>query len=214
MSLKLHKTKDPLKSCDTCESQEGHHYCLLHTKTLKNMNIIYCNDWKEKEDIMIRSHKINTKTNYIGKWIRLDTIEIIDKTGKPKEWEVCRRVKNAKAVIIIAYLYTSERLILIREFRPAVNKFVIAFPAGLFDNLEDPIDAAIRELKEETGYVGHIAESVSKNLLNTTSSPGIINEHNYFVKLIVDDNAIENKDPKQSLEDDEDIEVFLIPFKK
>ena len=49
LKMRLHKVKDPLKSCDTCESQEeGGHYCLLHTKTLKNMNIIYCDDWEEK----------------------------------------------------------------------------------------------------------------------------------------------------------------------
>lgn len=34
-----------IKSCDTCDYQEGHHYCLLHTRQVKNMDIVRCRDW-------------------------------------------------------------------------------------------------------------------------------------------------------------------------
>ena len=36
-----------VKSCDTCDSQEDNHYCLLHTTQVKNMNIHVCDDWRE-----------------------------------------------------------------------------------------------------------------------------------------------------------------------
>ena len=36
-----------VKSCDTCDSQEDSHYCLLHTTQVKNMNIHVCDDWRE-----------------------------------------------------------------------------------------------------------------------------------------------------------------------
>ena len=35
-------------SCDTCDSQEDSHYCLLHTKQIKNMNLYCCDDWTTK----------------------------------------------------------------------------------------------------------------------------------------------------------------------
>lgn len=35
------------KTCDNCDSQEGHHYCLLHGKIMKNMDINCCPDWTE-----------------------------------------------------------------------------------------------------------------------------------------------------------------------
>lgn len=47
--LILRKSKNN-KSCDNCQAQEeGGHYCLLHTKILKNMNIIYCEDYRERK---------------------------------------------------------------------------------------------------------------------------------------------------------------------
>lgn len=36
------------KSCDECRYQEGRHYCLLHTVTLKNMDTIRCHDFVYK----------------------------------------------------------------------------------------------------------------------------------------------------------------------
>jgi hypothetical protein len=33
------------KGCDVCRYQEGRHYCLLHSVTLKNMDTIRCHDF-------------------------------------------------------------------------------------------------------------------------------------------------------------------------
>ena len=38
--------------CDHCDSQEGNHYCLLHGKQMKNMDISTCPDWEEKDEQM------------------------------------------------------------------------------------------------------------------------------------------------------------------
>lgn len=35
------------ESCDYCESQEGGHYCLLHSLPMKNMDLQRCDDWTE-----------------------------------------------------------------------------------------------------------------------------------------------------------------------
>jgi len=40
------------RSCDTCASQEGHHYCLLHTVQIKNMDTVRCSDWTERANEM------------------------------------------------------------------------------------------------------------------------------------------------------------------
>jgi len=37
------------ESCDTCDSQEGSHYCLLHSIQIKNMDLMRCKDHKSKE---------------------------------------------------------------------------------------------------------------------------------------------------------------------
>ena len=35
-------------SCDECNSQEGSHYCLLHSEFVDNMDVMRCDDWEAK----------------------------------------------------------------------------------------------------------------------------------------------------------------------
>ena len=49
--------------------------------------------------------------------------------------------------------YTSDdRVVLVRQFRPAVEEMSLEFPSGLVDGGETPEDTARRELEEEAGY--------------------------------------------------------------
>ena len=59
------------------------------------------------------------------------------------------------AVLIGCYLLEDGKLslLLTKQFRPAVNREVISFPAGLMDKEDKSVEeTAIREAKEETGY--------------------------------------------------------------
>ena len=44
-SVVLHNAKWQ-ESCDQCQNQEGRHYCLLHSITVKNMDTLRCDDHK------------------------------------------------------------------------------------------------------------------------------------------------------------------------
>ena len=55
------------------------------------------------------------------------------------------------AVIIIVTDEEKEHLLLIREFRLELDREIYGLPAGLIDPGESAAEAAIRELKEETG---------------------------------------------------------------
>jgi ADP-ribose pyrophosphatase len=50
-------------------------------------------------------------------------------------------------------------IVLQKQYRPPLDKVVIEIPAGLIDAGETAQQAAIRELKEETGYVGVVSET-------------------------------------------------------
>ena len=50
----------------------------------------------------------------------------------------------------------SPRILLQKQWRPPVDATVIEVPAGLIDPQESAEVCAVRELKEETGYVGEV----------------------------------------------------------
>lgn len=56
-------------------------------------------------------------------------------------------------VNIIAYNEKNE-ILLIRQFRFGTDEIALEIPGGVIDQGEEPLKAAMRELKEETGYEG------------------------------------------------------------
>jgi 8-oxo-dGTP pyrophosphatase MutT (NUDIX family) len=53
---------------------------------------------------------------------------------------------------------TGPEILLQKQFRAPLNKITIELPAGLVDEGETVEQAAVRELKEETGFVGTVSE--------------------------------------------------------
>ncbi|KAG5293342.1 ADP-ribose pyrophosphatase [Histoplasma capsulatum G186AR] len=85
---------------------------------------------------------------------------------------------------------------------------VIEVPAGLIDEGETPEECAVRELKEETGYVG-VAEERSPIMYN---DPGFCNTNLNMIHVRVDMTLPENQNPQPQLEENEFIECFSIPL--
>lgn len=52
-----------------------------------------------------------------------------------------------------------------KQYRPPIDMVAVEIPAGLVDAGESPEVCAVRELKEETGYVG-VAEQTSTVMYN------------------------------------------------
>ncbi|MBR6381868.1 MAG: NUDIX hydrolase [Lachnospiraceae bacterium] len=106
--------------------------------------------------------------------------------GREKIYEMVSRNPDLKtgeeltgdkpdAVVIIATDGSGEHLLLNREFRPAVNDFVYQFPAGLIEPGERPEEAAVRELREETGLELY---EIRDRMGISYSMPGLGNEKN------------------------------------
>jgi ADP-ribose pyrophosphatase len=91
-------------------------------------------------------HNLEHQTVYEGQHIRVKTC------GR---WEYVERTKASAGVAIVA-LTPENKLILVEQYRVPMQKAVIELPAGLAGDQEDEheafLEAAKRELLEETGY--------------------------------------------------------------
>ena len=141
-----------------------------------------------------------------GKWLVLHRLQVVNKFGHRKDWECVSRVNTTGAVMMIATLRPSGRLVLVRQFRPPVGKLTLEFPAGLIDAGEDPVDTAVRELYEETGYRG----TVDMVYPASCTSPGMSGEGIVIVTMSVDETVHPERPGTPEMEDDEDIETLLV----
>ncbi len=147
--------------------------------------------------------KISEQVLFEGDWLSVHQMTYANKAGLKMHWETVRRKRSRIGVVVVAQMMPSKKFVVIKQYRPAINGYILSFPAGLGDG--DPNHALV-ELKEETGYVGTIV-SVSP-VLKTGAS--LIDDNAYIVYAHVDENAKENQRPVQELEDAEDISVHLV----
>lgn len=94
---------------------------------------------------------IEKQTAWEGKFIRTVLLTYRDHAGLLRNWEAVERV-NCHGITIVVPITKQGEFILIRQFRPVLDNFVIEFPAGLNNAGENAINTAGRELIEETGY--------------------------------------------------------------
>ncbi|KIP03667.1 hypothetical protein PHLGIDRAFT_129992 [Phlebiopsis gigantea 11061_1 CR5-6] len=125
-----------------------------------------------------------------AKWVTLKKIHWSDPTGKQRVWESAERTTRGSsgidAVAVLAILRSESgrfptSTVIIEQYRPPVDAFVVELPAGLIDEGETAEQAAIRELEEETGYKAHKVIESSPLLV---ADPGMTNAN---MKLVMVD---------------------------
>jgi ADP-ribose pyrophosphatase len=104
-------------------------------------------------------------------------------------------------------------LLLQKQFRPPLNKVTIEVPSGLVDEDEDISTAALRELKEETGYVATVpGDTKAAEGFIMWNDPGFCATNTRMLFVDVDMSDERNQNPKPELEDNEYIETFTLPL--
>lgn len=117
---------------------------------------------------MARERRVSRATVYQGRVVDL----YVDQVQLPDRSRHVREVVGHKAAVAIVPLLPDGRVILIRQYRYAVGRELWELPAGLIDPGETPRQAAVRELREETGY----RSRVWRPLTAVYSSPGFCRE--------------------------------------
>uniref|UniRef100_A0A8C9CMR0 ADP-sugar pyrophosphatase n=1 Tax=Phocoena sinus TaxID=42100 RepID=A0A8C9CMR0_PHOSS len=163
-------------------------------------------DYKVKMEQQEPADSQNTKQSIIseeliseGKWVKLERTTYRDPTGKTRTWETVKRTtrkgQSADGVAVIPVLQRTlhyECIILVKQFRPPMGGYCLEFPAGLIDDDESPEAAALRELEEETGYKGDVAECSPAVCMD----PGLSNCTTHIVTVTINGDDAENVRPK------------------
>ncbi|MGE5377194.1 MAG: NUDIX hydrolase [Bacteroidota bacterium] len=137
------------------------------------------------------------ETNYLQPSIRVDRCELPN--GQALD---CQLLEYNDEVLIFAVTREQE-VVLIRQYRHGAQKAILELPGGSVDEGESPLEAAKRELMEETGY----AADTLLELSCSSPNPAIYRNHIYsFLALDVE------RTGQQSLHDREAVEVLLMPL--
>lgn len=144
------------------------------------------------------AQSLGQRLQYRGRKFSFDVTRLRLPNGAEGEWECIRHPGGALAVP-----FTNEgELVLVRQYRFAMQGRLLEFPAGTVEVGEDPAETIRREIEEETGY----SAATWRNLGDFPIAPGYSDELIYAY-LATDLTRLEMP-PNQ--DDDEDIEVVLM----
>lgn len=152
------------------------------------------------------------ETFFEGKWLSLRAMHSTNGEHSVR-WEFSSHVGSGpspKSVIVLAIAYPTDEVILIANFRYAVNQFVIELPSGYIDADEDLIEAALREVKEETGYTASPQDVIGSSPM-LYAAPWVTSGLTTLITMRIDLSLPENQVPKQKLEEVENIKVLMLP---
>jgi ADP-ribose pyrophosphatase len=147
------------------------------------------------------AERLSSENVFKGKVFSVDRDRVKMPNGRTVTVEV---VRHSKSVVLVP-VPEPGHVILIRQYRYAVNKFLWELPAGSVDEGESPEAAAKRECHEEIGLV----PSTIVRLSAMYPTPGYCDEEMVFFRV----SGLEKTDEKAAVDEDEDIEAKVFELR-
>ncbi|MFJ7973967.1 NUDIX hydrolase [Psychrobacillus sp. NPDC096389] len=145
---------------------------------------------------------IQTEMKFQGKIITLQVDDVQLPNGKAGKREI---VKHPGAVAVIA-ITEDKKIILVEQYRKALERSIIEIPAGKIEPNEDPELTALRELEEETGYTTKKLQYIQ----SFATSPGFADE---IIHLYLAENIVKVEE-KAELDEDEFVELMHVSLEE
>lgn len=147
----------------------------------------------------LRETFVSREIPFEGKLLKLRK----DKILLPNKKEACREWIEHPGACAIVYIDEDDNILLEKQFRYPFGKTFIEIPAGKLDSkLEDPINCAIRELQEETGFISKDMQYLGQTALSIAYTNEVI--YIYYTKKC--------EVGKTNFDEDEVLNMFKIPF--
>ncbi|WP_307817374.1 NUDIX hydrolase [Nocardia acididurans] len=144
---------------------------------------------------------VSSRTVYSGAILALRLDQVVMPGGRVAEREV---IEHHAAVAVVA-VDADGNLVLINQYRHPIGRRLLELPAGLLDQQgEDPLEAAERELAEETG----LAAREWAVLVDVALSPGFTDE---ALRVYLASDLYETDRPDPELEE-ADIQIVRMPL--
>jgi ADP-ribose pyrophosphatase len=163
-------------------------------------NMMKRRERKEMDHLMEKT--IHKEEIFKGKVIDVYVEDVELPNGKTSKREI---VKHPGAVAIIP-ITDEGKLVLVRQYRKALERVLVEIPAGKLEKNEEPAMTARRELEEETGY----AAQELHHLLSFYTSPGFADEiiHLYVAK------GLKKLESAAPLDDDEFVDLLEVTLEE
>ncbi|UJF25703.1 NUDIX hydrolase [Planococcus sp. 107-1] len=149
------------------------------------------------EEKTIQSERI-----YEGKIINLKVDDVILPNGNQSKREL---IEHPGAVALVA-ITEDHKIIMVEQFRKALERTIIEIPAGKIEKGEDPKYTAMRELEEETGYSADHLELIQ----SFSTSPGFADE----VIHLYSATGLKKSTSGAVLDDDEFVELLEVTIEE
>ncbi|MDR3072197.1 MAG: NUDIX hydrolase [Clostridiales Family XIII bacterium] len=148
--------------------------------------------------MIIEEKTLESERIYEGKIINLRRDLVTVKDGGTSYREI---VEHHGGVVILA-ITEDGKVPMVRQFRKSAEKAVLEAPAGKLEKGEDPKEAALRELREETGFS-------AKNIRHLTSAYSSIGYSTEVLHLYL---ATDLTAGETDFDDNEAIDIELYPL--
>lgn len=153
----------------------------------------------------LRWREVRSREVYDAKIFAVETVTRESADGRTAEFVRLASPDWANIIAVVPDEAGRECFVMVRQYRQGADVVSLEFPGGLVDGSESPETAALRELREETGY-----DASAAVLLGSTNPNPAFMTNTVYTFLAQDAHRLSEQD----LDENEIVDTELVPVEE